>query len=361
VVRNRRVLDVGAGAFCFLSRIALKAGAKSVHAVEASEPAVLHAIKLFHQENSSEPFRSESHSERIRQEDEAAMCQSLHAIDGTCAAFRRWKMEVSFLRKSIFRSPRDKGNAGSGGHCCTLEFWPRRAAGGKTGPSKLQIHKGFSSDVALTGKFDVLVHEILGHVASAEGVALTIADLVERRLCSPDCIFVPEAAGTLFAPTSKLVLDPLEEVLHFYFNGKSGLYPLQKYHVRCFSRNDMMAPLQRFEWLEFNASAEKLRAPRYRKVIFITERDGVFDGLHFHLYVKLDSETAIDTLATETTWSTTYVQLLDPGIWLPAGTRLECDCHAWLNGAKQCYAVKVKMGDVGQEQFLAEYSWAGCS
>merc|ERR1711971_1066449 len=49
---GRQVLDVGGGAFCLLSRLALRAGACSVDCVEQSKTAVEHAIGIFKYEES---------------------------------------------------------------------------------------------------------------------------------------------------------------------------------------------------------------------------------------------------------------------------------------------------------------------
>ncbi|CAE8689999.1 unnamed protein product, partial [Polarella glacialis] len=90
-------------------------------------------------------------------------------------------------------------------------------------------------------------------------------------------------------------------------NGEGQLKPLTKYNVLRFNEEALLAPAQPFEWLEFQglSSSESLRGLQQRTVEFITTRAGLFDGLHFHMRVQLDSETSIDTLREQTTWSTT--------------------------------------------------------
>lgn len=90
------------------------------------------------------------------------------------------------------------------------------------------------------------------------------------------------------------------------------------------------------------------------------EKPGFFDGLHFHLHVKLDELTSIDTLSSETTWSTTYVKLLEDSLWLPAGQRIACRCKAWSRGSRgsmRCYSVRVCLG----ETEVATFHWEGCT
>ncbi|CAE8632677.1 unnamed protein product, partial [Polarella glacialis] len=125
----------------------------------------------------------------------------------------------------------------------------------------------------------------------------------------------------------------------------------------------LLAPAQPFEWLEFQglSSSESLRGLQQRTVEFITTRAGLFDGLHFHMRVQLDSETSIDTLREQTTWSTTYVRLLAEGVWLPEASRLICDCRVWLDESSPRYAVAVRRPSTSceQERLLGEFSWQG--
>ena len=67
------------------------------------------------------------------------------------------------------------------------------------------MYEGLSSETALPGGFDLIVHEIIGHLAGAEGVVRSIRELRTRPGClAPGFIMVPRAAGTLLAPTSML-------------------------------------------------------------------------------------------------------------------------------------------------------------
>ncbi|CAE8634756.1 unnamed protein product, partial [Polarella glacialis] len=241
------VLDVGSGAFCLLARIALKAGARIVHATEQNTLAVEHAVELFKMELADVPL------------------PPVECLRSTCAALWPDQMQLvipasqharSAKRWNIMLEPESLGGAGAqqqmGGESpklvslvsrefpndaeqssssrpssgqlqvmadslrCTLRLWPTAESLAKEEPSMaeqpavLELYQGLTCDLPLSGQqYDMVVHEILGHVASAEGVAATIADLIDRRVCRPGCIFVPAAAGTFFAPTAALELSPL--------------------------------------------------------------------------------------------------------------------------------------------------------
>ena len=106
------------------------------------------------------------------------------------------------------------------------------------GPQKtLEVVGGPSGGAALAGRpFDVVVHEILGHVASAEGACRAIHDLRSRGKCAPGCAFVPRRAATMLAPTFKLDATALDGVVHRALNGHRTLRRDVKYHCRRFPR-----------------------------------------------------------------------------------------------------------------------------
>ncbi len=67
--------------------------------------------------------------------------------------------------------------------------------------SPVQVITGRSQDVELPRQAGVCVSEIIGNIASAEGVLATLAD-ARRRLCAPGCLMVPMRAQTLAAAIS---------------------------------------------------------------------------------------------------------------------------------------------------------------
>ncbi|CAE8630778.1 unnamed protein product [Polarella glacialis] len=378
VARGKTVLDVGSGAFCLLGRIALKAGALRVDTVESSVMAVVHAVDMFQLEISGQGALFEL---VLNDEEEAAFkwLRYLQSLETAGGAFDAYRMKLSikqkmfptrFGGKNVKEGEDDsdgwqlealsKTKVAARDACCTLQLFPEIGLAEQP-ESFLQVYHGLSNEVDLPGPYDVVVHEILGHVASCEGVSLTIADLVDRRLCNPGCVFVPAAAGTLFAPTAQLQLSQLEQILNCYHNGECSLKPQTKYHAVRFDPDALLSASQTFEWLNFCAPSSELKGCQERSVVFVTSRDALFDGLHFHLLVNLDETTTIDTLESETTWNTTYVKLVDVGVWLPKGSRILCHCDTRYLGSRHCYSVSVLIGEAGQETFFADFSWEGCS
>ncbi len=346
-----RVLDVGSGAFCFLSRMALAAGASEVHAVEVNRLAWQHALQILkaeadvYQGKPSKLSKPSGGSRYLKDcEDEIQDIKSLQSW------FPMIGIECCDIHIEDF----------------TLESKPSCRVSlshlGERRKSILLTQHASSSSATFQGPYQLVIHELLGHIASSEGVAETIDDLLKRGVCSPDCAFIPRAAGTLFAPTATLQLTELEKVLNAHFNGKVGIQAQVKYHARCFDCDYLLAQPQPFEWLEFY----KLQVAQKRRVTFVTEKDGHFDGLHFHLLVELDGFTSIDTLRTQTTWSTTYVRLLEDSLWLPSGTRIVCDCEAnrketGTNRTVRYFCVQVLIGEPWDEKEVASFAWEGCT
>eukprot|EP00746_Dinoflagellata_sp_MGD_P154957 gnl/MRDRNA2_/MRDRNA2_85131_c1_seq6.p1 gnl/MRDRNA2_/MRDRNA2_85131_c1~~gnl/MRDRNA2_/MRDRNA2_85131_c1_seq6.p1 ORF type:complete len:518 (+),score=85.28 gnl/MRDRNA2_/MRDRNA2_85131_c1_seq6:1-1554(+) len=322
VALGRHVLDVGSGSFCLLSRLAIHAGAKSVDTVEQNGSAVEHAIDLF--------FR-----ETCGREQKALRLVGASLVGHDLCA-KQHRHQEGMLRLSLSYNKTSESESQS-----------------------LRLFEGFSTQVPLAGAYNLVVHEILGHIASSEGAVDVILDLQRRKLLTHDCIFVPRRAVTLFAPTEQIQLTCLERILHLNANRSgTGILSLTKYHVKRFPKHMTLATAAVFEDLDF---AGDLQAQQRRVVEFFTDRSGVFDGLHFHIIVEMDANTVINTLLQQTTWHTTYVRLLDPGIFLPANSRIVCRTWVELDCTKPHYSIDVAVGEEGNEQEVARYSWTGCS
>jgi len=223
----------------------------------------------------------------------------------------------------------------------------------------MRLFEGFSADVHLPKGYNLIVHEILGHIASSEGVVRVLLDLRKRGLLARGCVFVPCRAQTLFAPTQQVDLTCMERILHSHVNGMTThLRCLTKYHATRFEERTILAAPELFEDLDFGGN---LQAQQFRLVEFKTIREGVFDGLHFHMVVDMDDSLRIDTLQQDTTWRTTYVKLIEPGIYLPQGSRIVCKTEVMLDHPEPFYRISVQVGERGREEDVSTFSWSGTS
>ena len=340
VANGRRVLDVGTGPFCLLSRLALIAGAGSVDCVEHNGWAVEHAIDELWDEQRGYESRE------------------------------MWRASAGLLRYDISLRVHERSGASVALPRATLRLTAPVAAAapvavaevvGSATPERsreLRLFHGFSSAVKLEGTYGLVVHEILGHIASSEGVVAAILDLRTRGLLDADCIFVPRRAVTLFAPTEQMQFTCLERIIHLNENSSDAIKPRTKYQCNRFPPFAALAPSASFESLDFDGN---LQARQSNSVEFFTDRDAVFDGFHFYMLVDMDGHIFINTLLDETTWRTTYVKLIAPGLFLTKGSRIHCQTNVELDTAEPFYSIVVSVGSRKNPTEVARYSWSGCS
>ena len=208
---------------------------------------------------------------------------------------------------------------------------------------------------------DLILHEILGNVASAEGAIHAINELHGRTgLACRACRVLPLAAGTLMAPTSRLSPSLLERLLMFQRTGRMVSLPDRMYAVRGFPSELFLSAPQAFEWLDFRQTLPTTTRHTCR---FRCSRGGHFDGLHMHLLVQVDEQASIDAYHERTTWTCTYVRLFDAesAIWLPAGALIECACTVDATTHCPAYSVDVSVSIDGNAPVrrVAGFSWRG--
>ena len=105
-----------------------------------------------------------------------------------------------------------------------------RAARHREPPRLIELYHGMSSEIALPSRIDLIVHEILGNIASAEGAIAAVNELRQRRgLAAEACRVLPAAAATLLVPTSRLVPCVVERLLMFQRTGGWHAKPGQMY------------------------------------------------------------------------------------------------------------------------------------
>ena len=364
VAASRRVLDVGSGAFCLLGRLALKAGAALVHCVEQSSASVAYSRELFQMEMAGVDLAP---LQWLRRTPAALPADKMQLLLPSPSA-RRWEIHVEdvAVQERMVHDTEcqdDRSDGSDSQHCSlrsTVLLWPDDAG---EFPCSLELHEGLCAEIALPGGYDVVVHELLGYVASSEGVVPTIKDIHDRHILANECSFIPASAGTYFAPTARIELTELESALHQLFNGAERLAVKTKYNARHFDPSSFLASPEAFEWFQFGA-AETLR-DQERTVEFRTTREGYFDGLHFHLLIQMDPLTTVNVLTASTTWCTSYVRLLEEAVLLPAGSLIVCRCRAAASAATPEYSVQVWLGRPAEGSpplaLLASFAWEGCS
>ena len=380
---QKRVLDVGSGPFMLLGRLASNAGATQVFCVEHSQESVVSACELMRHEHTlvkplptcrhCPPTDAVSDANEWTQVGRKSGRRSVEN-DSNCEILTELGAQLALCtvedHAEICANRRGRsGGSGEGSAAAegsegswvpvpvlraTVHREPKPSA---TSPAiegaldSIELYAGLSSDTALPSGIELIVHEILGHIASSEGAVGAIRELRQRPgLAAAGCRVLPSAAGTMLAPTSVFHPNVLERLILHHETGSTAAEVGNIYSADGFPRECVLAPAQAMEWHDFNG---ELPLHQTRHLSFITAVAGWFNGLHMHLQVQLDerSTPAIDSWAQRTSWSTVYVCLRSAheAIWLPAGSKVTCECDTDMDNDCPEYTIKVEYALPGKE------------
>ena len=401
---GKRVLDVGTGPFMLLGRLAHNAGAALVACVEHSAASVQTASELLELEYQlgdwrrpstrqmhagAAPSTRQMHADFLHQQDQRdnlalldrlrarvrpahlTLCRPPASDAFTCKMERAGALDgFEHVRQKFHGcSPAVIGTTTTppvaepstdSGPLPTIAAIVEPSSSSSSGRREVQLFQGLSSRVALPGAIDLIVHEILGHIASSEGVVLALRELLARPgLAAQGVRMLPCAAGTMIFPTAVLEPSLLERLLQYETTDNSHTRAQSMYYVRGFPRSKLLAQAQAMEWYDFNG---ELPLQQCNRLQFIADAPGWFDGVLLHLRVQLDEHTCIDSFASQTTWSCIYVRLLGTGhaIWLAGGSRIELHCRIDVGSHTPRYAISASIAQPGGElQHAASYSWCG--
>eukprot|EP00746_Dinoflagellata_sp_MGD_P137718 gnl/MRDRNA2_/MRDRNA2_71478_c0_seq3.p1 gnl/MRDRNA2_/MRDRNA2_71478_c0~~gnl/MRDRNA2_/MRDRNA2_71478_c0_seq3.p1 ORF type:complete len:227 (-),score=33.21 gnl/MRDRNA2_/MRDRNA2_71478_c0_seq3:65-745(-) len=226
-------------------------------------------------------------------------------------------------------------------------------------------------------------------MAGTECAARVVHDIRQRGLCAKDCVFIPQSASTMIAPSATPSLSMSEKaIFRLTHAGKGELQPLVRYAARHFPLAALIADPQPMEVLDFGGD---LQLHQSRDLEFRTIRDDEFEGVHLHLFAQVGDKAIIDTLHLHngiapdgrgaefvrasalgkssseksradvtSSWNTMYVRLYETPVPLPKGSRIRLQCMADLDGEMASYCIKASVGEKGAETHQVEYNFKGC-
>jgi hypothetical protein len=155
---------------------------------------------------------------------------------------------------------------------------------------RVTVVEGYSTDVTLPEPVDLLLHEIFGEVAGAEGVVFAIADAARRHLApiadndgsraSARPLSVPARARSLLAPAEFPTADYFASLPHPML-AAPGATALK---LPSLPRTLLLADAAPFETLEFTQAAPL--AEHDAQLSFVAARDGELRG--FVVHIELD-------------------------------------------------------------------------
>jgi amino acid adenylation domain-containing protein len=186
-----------------------------------------------------------------------------------------------------------------------------------------------SARAELPERVDVCVSEIIGSIASSEGVIPALND-ARRRLLGPGGAMVPRRAATMIAP----VMLPenltaslgLAELPHLYvqrvFESIGRPFDLRMC-IKNLGREHVLADAAVFEELDFAAVVPERGE---RRVRFTIDRDARFDGFLLWLNLRPADDLLLDSLEEPLSWLPVFFPALYPGVQVRAGDVVEATC-----------------------------------
>eukprot|EP00667_Euglena_gracilis_P016303 EG_transcript_17042 len=196
------------------------------------------------------------------------------------------------------------------------------------------VYEGYSTELALPERVDVVVHEILGNIASEEGVALSLRDAQQRFLTQPPppAFSIPHRARTWVAPTAFPIV---------YEEGRELPPQRRTYRLDEFPEDLLLADAQVWEDLQFT---QTLPLTFDEVLHFTCTRSGPLCGLVHFMTVDFDTEggLSIDTLRQRTTWRV-VVALFGQSVPLRQGDTLAVRCVADIGAFPSRYRFDVSL------------------
>ncbi|HAA50820.1 MAG TPA: hypothetical protein DCE43_13985 [Planctomycetaceae bacterium] len=205
--------------------------------------------------------------------------------------------------------------------------------------SRIELQEGFSTDVELAEKCDVLVHEVVGSVGSAEGMTLVVNDAKERFL-KDDAEFIPHSCSTFVCPVKPLKLSMLDAMVSAI---SQFLFPFDHpdlYKVFNFPESNLLGPPAQFEKTVF---CEEMPLEDRRELELVISKDGELDGLLLFIEIHVDRETVVNSLRQRTNWSTPYIKLFKEPVKVSRGDVVHVTVHRELSTTQPRYELDVRV------------------
>jgi hypothetical protein len=197
------------------------------------------------------------------------------------------------------------------------------------------------------------VHDLIGNIASAEGMIPFIED-AKRRLLTPDAAHIPKRCVTCAVLAEDPTLTLAERTFSYMLRGCQRLDRLPFVRVFGFRPRDALSEPHVFEDFTFRQEQQFRRSLRLDIEI---KRDGVLQGVFFFLRIYLTETRVLDTWATPTCWETPFVRFKQP-TRVQQGDRVELCIQSDLSGTP-CYSLQLAHQVNGSAKRIGEYAWAG--
>jgi hypothetical protein len=212
---------------------------------------------------------------------------------------------------------------------------------------------GFSDRTTLPERCEVLVHDLIGNIASAEGMIPFIED-AKQRLLTPDAVHIPERCVTCAVLAEDPTLTLAERTFSYVLRGCQRLDRLPFVRVFGFRPRNALSEPYVFEDFTFR-QVQPLRGSVWLDMEI--KRDGVLQGVFFFLRIYFNETRVLDTWATPTCWETPFVRFKQPAR-VKEGDHVELCIQSDLSGTPS-YSLQMTHRADGSAKRIGAYAWAG--
>jgi len=251
-----------------------------------------------------------------------AVYDAFDADDDRCRAYRaairglapgRCVVDIGTGRDALWAIEAAQSQAR---HVYAVEALPSAAASARRAVARagvadrVTVVEGRSTSVSLPLRVDLCVSEIIGNIASSEGVVAVLDD-ARRRLCTPDCAWIPLSCATRCAAVDLRPAPPVE----------AGSYLDRILSVTDDPRMCLAGPVEELvistpgtvESLCFGAAPAPYRP--VSEVLTVTRPWSRLTGLLLWVTVSCPGTPDLDALARGSRgWAPVYVPLAPEGI-----------------------------------------------
>jgi hypothetical protein len=225
---------------------------------------------------------------------------------------------------------------------------------------RIRLHLGFSTDIELGHRGDALVHELIGTIASSEGMVHCIADAQERLLAA-GALIIPARVATLLVPVERPPMLRRSAIASWLATGETGLDRRAGVQIvynppRGVRLNSKPAIVEEFDAAAGSPPMREQMVQGTRHAIAM-ERDGFFSGFLLACrVVTSDGAPVIDALNQLTNWGQVYAQMVEEPVRVAKGDVIHVEFHVDAREFTPSYRLRVAFPSAPQAN---EIAWKG--
>jgi hypothetical protein len=217
----------------------------------------------------------------------------------------------------------------------------------------VQLVCGFSDQVQLPERCEVLVHSLVGDIGSSEGMIGFVED-AKRRLLTPNAVHIPQRCTTYVVLAEDPKLRPTERLLSY---GMRGLRPFESLSFVWFYGFPHPAALSEPHVFEDYVFREAPQLNTNTRLVMEIKRDGELHGVCFFIRLYVSETRVVDTWASPTAWSTPYIRL-KATTPVRKGDLVEMSIQSDLSG-NPSYSIRLTHHAEGAVKEIGGYAWSG--